>query len=193
MIFHPFDGFWDIKHEKRGSLRASIIILFMMIAVFALEEQFTGYYFSNAKTKSLLIQLTSVLLPFFIWCLANWCITTLLDGKGTFLDIVTVSGYAFTPMVLLHLPMILISNIVTADNAAFYSILSFIAMAWSLFLIFAAIMTIHQFTASKALATCFIAVAGMGIIVFLVMVFLSIIQQVADLFYTIWREIILRF
>lgn len=193
VIFHPFDGFWDIKHEKRGSLRAALLIVFSMILVFSLEEQLTGYYFSRSNTKSLLIQFTSVLLPFFIWCLANWCITTLLDGKGTFLDIVTVSGYALTPMILIHIPMIVVSNIVTADSAAFYSILSFVAAAWSLFLMFAAIMTIHQFTASKALAACLIAVVGMAIIVFLVLVFLSIIQQVSDLFYTIWREFVLRF
>ena len=193
VIFHPFDGFWDIKHEKRGSLRASLILVFLMIFVFCAEQQFTGYYFSSSQTKSLLIQFTSVLLPLFIWSLSNWCITTLLDGKGTFLDIVTATGYAMTPVILLHIPMLILSNILTADNAAFYSILSFVASAWALLLVFVAMMTIHQFTAAKTLAACFIAVLGMAIMVFLVIVFLTIIQQVYDMFYTIWREWMLRF
>lgn len=193
VIFHPFDGFWDMKHEKRGSLRASMALVFMLIIVFVVEDQFTGYYFSNSKPKSILIQITSVLLPLFIWCVSNWCITTLMDGKGSFNDILTASGYALTPMLLIHIPLIIISNVATADNAAFYSILSFVAIAWSVLLMFVAIMMVHQFTASKALATCFLAIVGMAVIVFLVITFLAIIQQVYDLFYTIWRELVLRF
>lgn len=30
IVFHPFDGFWDAKHEKRGSVKAALI--FMSIA-----------------------------------------------------------------------------------------------------------------------------------------------------------------
>lgn len=29
VIFHPFDGFWDIKHEQRGTATAATIILFL--------------------------------------------------------------------------------------------------------------------------------------------------------------------
>ena len=27
VIVHPFDGFWDLKHEKRGNLASALIIL----------------------------------------------------------------------------------------------------------------------------------------------------------------------
>lgn len=193
VIFHPFNGFWDLKHEKRGSLRASMTLVFMLIIVFITEDQFTGYYFSNSKPKSILIHITSVLFLLFLWCISNWCITTLLDGKGTFNDILTASGYALTPMLLIHIPLIILSNVVTAESATFYSILSFVAIAWSVILLFAAIMSVHQFTASKAFFTCILAIVGMAVIVFLVVTFLAIIQQVYDLFNSIWREFVLRF
>ena len=30
LIFHPFDGFWDLKHEKRGSAKAALVILALL-------------------------------------------------------------------------------------------------------------------------------------------------------------------
>ena len=25
VLFHPFDGFWDLKHEKKGTIRAAAV------------------------------------------------------------------------------------------------------------------------------------------------------------------------
>ena len=34
LVFHPFDGFWDLKHERRGSVRAASTILGVTIIAF---------------------------------------------------------------------------------------------------------------------------------------------------------------
>ena len=34
VIFHPFDGFYDLKHEKRGSVRASLVFIALTILSF---------------------------------------------------------------------------------------------------------------------------------------------------------------
>ena len=34
VMLHPFDGFWDLKHEKRGSVRAASTILAATIFAF---------------------------------------------------------------------------------------------------------------------------------------------------------------
>lgn len=46
VIFHPFDGFWDLSREKRGSLGAANIIVFLVLLVRLLSMQFTdcGWY-----------------------------------------------------------------------------------------------------------------------------------------------------
>lgn len=193
VIFHPFNGFWDLKHEKCGSLLASLVILLAVVVVMIIKSEFTGYYFLPDNRKNLLIEFTSVLLPFFLWCLSNWCITTLMDGEGSFFDIVTTSAYALTPMILINIPMIFLSVVATTDEAAFYSILNALALLWSGFLLFTGIMTIHQFSVLKTMMTCLIAIIGMGIMVFLILLFLTLMQQMIDLMYMLWREWILRF
>ena len=34
VIFHPFDGFWDLSREKRGSLGAANIIVFLVCLLY---------------------------------------------------------------------------------------------------------------------------------------------------------------
>jgi len=193
VIFHPFNGFWDLKHEKCGSLLAALVILFTVVLVMIIKSQFTGYYFLPDSRKNLLIEFTSVLLPFFLWCLSNWCITTLMDGEGSLVDIITTSAYALTPVILINIPMVLLSVFATADEAAFYSILNALAILWSGFLLFTGIMTVHQFSVRKTIVTCLIAIVGMAIMIFLILLFLTLMQQMVDLIYMLWREWILRF
>ncbi|MBO5898585.1 MAG: hypothetical protein J6R04_06205, partial [Clostridia bacterium] len=42
-ILHPFDGFWDLKHEKRGSLRAALVFLALTVLAFFYQSIGTGY------------------------------------------------------------------------------------------------------------------------------------------------------
>ena len=95
-IFHPFNGFWDLKHEKKGSFLKANIILIMLIITFTLRSQFTGFVLNMSEPTdfNLFYQITSLVLPFLIWCIANWCITTLVDGEGNFRDIYITTAYA---------------------------------------------------------------------------------------------------
>jgi hypothetical protein len=194
VIFHPFDGFWDLKHEKRGNLKVALVVLFFVIFVFMLQSQFTGYIFSASllAKKNIIVQFTSVLLPFMLWCVSNWCITTLMDGEGRMVDIFTTSAYALVPMIIINLPLIVLSNIFSNDEATFYSILSVVAILWSAFLLFTGIMTIHQFSVLKTIATCFIAIVGMIIMIFLCILFLTITEQFFGLITEVYKEWLLR-
>ncbi|MGI6264086.1 MAG: hypothetical protein ACOYJY_01305, partial [Acutalibacteraceae bacterium] len=49
VIFHPFDGFWDIKHEKRGNLRAALIILGVLLVSAVVSTPLKAYLFSSSN------------------------------------------------------------------------------------------------------------------------------------------------
>ena len=83
IIFHPFDGFWDLKHEKRGSVRAASTIFGLTILAFFYNNIGRGYLF-NAKGEfqSIFMAILSVGVPVMLWAIANWCLTTLFEGEG---------------------------------------------------------------------------------------------------------------
>lgn len=191
VIFHPLDGFWDLKREKRGSVQAALLFVVLTIITLALEKLNTAFLFNQNRLSevNVLVDIITVSLVFFLWCAANWCTTSLMDGKGKMGDIVTAMGYALFPIVLLRLPMVLLSHVITLEEGAFYYIIGFIAYAWTALLVFTGTMMTHEYTLGKTVFTCLITVVGMGIILFIGLLFFNVISEIIVFISTVYKEI----
>jgi hypothetical protein len=191
LIFHPLNGYWELKREKKGDVYAASLILLMLVIIYILRRQITGFIFNYniISQMNLLVQVTSVVIPFLLWCVANWCITTLVDGEGSIKDIYIASAYAFIPIVLLNIPMLILSRVLTVKELSVYTLIDGIAYIWTGFLMLTGIMTIHQFSLKKTILTIFIAILTMAIMVFLFMLFFSVIAQMINVVLLIYKEI----
>ncbi|HZK34173.1 MAG TPA: YIP1 family protein [Bacillota bacterium] len=195
LIFHPFDGFWDLKHEKKGNLGSAFVIVALLSITFILRRQATGFLFNtvNLLELNIMVEIISVVLPFTLWCIANWSLTTLLDGEGSLRDIVITSAYALTPLVIINLPLILVSNVITLDEGAFYFFFIGLSTVWAAMLMIVGTSVTHQYSMAKTLVCTVCIIIGMGLIIFIGLLFFSLIQQVVSFIATIYKEISLRF
>lgn len=193
-MFHPFDGYWDIKHEKRGDLRTALLILAAFILCYAVRAQFSGYAVTGtiAENVNVPYQLMLILLPVTFWVIANWCFTALMDGKGTMKDIVIATGYALKPYVLLSVPLFLLSHVLTKEEAMIYTLLDGICLIWVLGLLFFGMMTIHDYSLGKSVLTVILTLLGMCIILFILLLLASLVQEVYNYFYGIYKELVFR-
>lgn len=194
-IVRPFDGFWDLTHEKRGSVGAANTIVILVLITRLLQLGFTSFVFDpvNWRTVNFPMEIMSFLVPFVVYCVANWCLTTLFEGKGTLKDIYMGTAYAMTPYVLIQLPLILLSNAVTEEEGAFYTYFGYFSIVWCGLLIVASVMMIHDFLLGKAFASLIFSAVGMLVIVFLLVLFFSLISDGFSYFYSLYKEIIYRF
>lgn len=194
VLFHPFDGFWDLVHEKKGTLAAATTFLVAFLVTRVIQLLFTNFQFINAPLQYINIfeQMFSLLMPFLILCLANWSMTTLFDGKGRFSDIYMAMCYALVPYTLIQLPLVFVSNIISFDEAAFYSVLMMFSTAWCVFLVFIGLMQVHDYTPGKTLIFLIVTVVGALIIIFLMLVFFSLLGDAASFFISLYREIAFR-
>ena len=194
VLFHPFDGFWDLTHEKRGSFAAATTFLVLFLLTDIAQLLFTNFQFTNAPLQYVNIfeQAASLLLPFLILCLANWSMTTLFDGKGRFIDIYIAMCYALVPYTLIQLPLVFVSNVIAFDEAAFYTVLMGASTAWCLFLVFVGLMQVHDYSPGKTLIFVVVTVVGALIIIFLLLVFFSLLGDAASYFISLYREIAFR-
>lgn len=106
ILAHPFDGFWDMKREKKGDIRVSLVILALVVVTDILSKQFTAFLFNPDKfaPMDVVFEVNKILLVFLLFCVSNWSVTTLMQGEGTFKDIVMMTGYACLPLVIIPLP-----------------------------------------------------------------------------------------
>lgn len=191
VIFHPADGFWDLKREKRGSLSAALTFVALTVLTLGIEKLNTAFLFNENRISevNVMVDVITVLLVFTLWCVANWCTTSLMDGKGRMKDIFTAIGYALFPIILIRLPLVLASFCITAEEGAFYYIFGFIAYAWTAILIFMGTMMTHEYSLGKTVFTCIITVLGMGIILFIGLLFFNVISEIIVFVSTIYKEV----
>ena len=194
VITHPFDGFWDLIHEKKGSIAAANTFLALFLLTYVLKLMCTNFQFISAPIQYINIyeRAASLLLPFLVLCVANWAMTTLFEGKGRFKDIYMGMCYALVPYIIIQLPMILVSNMLTYEEGSFYSVLLSISVIWCVFLVFVGLMEIHDYGPGKTFIFLIVTVVGAGVILFLMLVFFSLLSDAFAFFVSFYREIVFR-
>lgn len=194
LTVHPFKGFWDIKYEKEGSLITAIILMAATIIVQIASDLGTGYLFRGyvSANYNLVDTVTASLFLFFSWCIANWCLTCLSDGKGTFKDIVMFTAYSLTPYIIIQTIMIAVSNMFILREEVFYNMLSNLSYVWVAFLLISGMLTTHHFTLKRTLVVAIFTIVGMIVIALLIVMVFAMFQQVVSFASIVFEEFMLR-
>jgi hypothetical protein len=191
---HPLDGFWDLTHEKRGSIAAANIIAATAVIVEVLRLTLTNFQFVtiNMEYFNSVIVALRILLPIGLWTVANWSLTTLMDGKGRMFEIYMGVCYALTPYVIINVIMIILSQFITFEEGAIYWVLAGFSALWTGLLILAAMMMIHDYSIIKTVLSSFLTIVGMGVMVFVFVIFFSLVSDAVAYFISLYKEILFR-
>lgn len=191
VILHPFDGFWDLKHEQRGSVRSAFIILLLTVVVYFYNSIGQGYIFNPrpSTTMNVFGAISAVVVPLLLWVVANWCLTTLFEGEGSMKDIFVAACYCLTPLILLILPSTILSNFLTLNEGGVITLLASLGYIWMGLLLFIAMMVTHDYSVGKNILTCIATIVGMAFIMFIGILFSSLIGKIISFVTNIVEEI----
>ena len=189
-MFHPFDGYWDIKHEKRGSLRASLVFIGLTILAFYYQNIGQGYI-SNPRGmySTFFAQITGVLLPLFLFVIGNWCLTTLFEGEGSLKDVFIACSYSLAPLPVFIVLTTIFSNVALKTEIDMLDMLVTFGFVWLGFLIFFGTMTTHDYTLGKNVLTIIGTLVAMIFIMFIALLFTTLLGKVVGLFSNIITEL----
>lgn len=193
-ITHPIDGFWDLTHEKRGTYAAANTILILTLAIRVMKLRYTSFIFLNVYWEELniFVYILSVLFPLALWVVGNWALTTLFDGKGRLGQVYMATCYGMAPYPLIHFPLMFFSNFVTVDEAEFYSMMGVIALVWCALLIISAMAQIHEYSVGKNILFTIATLFAMLVMIFILMLFFSMILQGISYFVSLVKELLFR-
>ena len=192
---HPFKGFWDIKYEGQGSVRAACFLLVLYILLSVVSGYMTGYLFNPYPSGEFqaLKQIFMILALFFCYCIANWGLTCLFDGEGSFKDIYRATGYALLPLIIGQVLLIPLSNFFVNSEAAFYTTINSFAIIWAAFLLLVSILMTHDYSLRKGLLMVVCIIFGMCMIAYVALLFFNLIQQMAGFVMTLFTEFSARY
>lgn len=193
ILTHPFDGFWDLKHEKRGSVKGATILLVITVLTFLYQSLGQGYLYNPFNNgTSIVLSISSVILPVALWVISNWCLTTLFEGEGSLKDVYITTCYSLLPLPLLIIPATIATNFTVIDEMSIVTLINTFAFFWTAMLLFFGTMVIHDYGIFKNVITIVGTIVGMAFIMFIGILFTSLVQKIFSFGYSIYVELSLR-
>ena len=194
-VFHPVEGFEDMRWKKSGSLKISFLIILLFFIGTVVHDRLYAFHFWNSYDRifNIVPYIVKSIIVFAAWVVGNWSVCTLLDGEGTLRRICIFSSYALIPYVASLYITTLMSHFLILDESVFISCVQYAGIIWSGVLVFSAVKTAHQYSFFKTLAAIVLTVAAMLIMMFLLVLVMSLFQKVGLFIYSIYTELQYRF
>ncbi len=191
-LAHPMRDMMAFVNNTKG---AALIAPFVA-ALWFFEKVFTyqmrGFIFNTndpAKMDIRLLFIGSVGL-FVLFILSNWLICTMFSLSGKLTQIATVTSLAILPYIIANIFNSILSNFLTDEEGMFLTIISVLAIAWGVIIMFVGLSKIHEANIFLTFILVLATLLGIFVIVFLVLVFFSLWQQFIDFCTAVIKEII---
>ena len=176
---HPKDGFLELRANKKGSPA----VVMSTVALWLLAELFyrtaTGFDMNqfSADDMSLLRTAVVTVAMFVMVCLSNWCICTLMDGKGKLIDICVVGANALVPYIIARFLTTMLSWVFAGDEQVFLTYIVVVAEIWGVLIAFSGLQEMHEYTFIKTIAAIFLTIVCLIIMFFIVLLLLNLFEQ----------------
>ena len=193
-IFHPFDAFYEIKWRGKGNMLLATLLLVLYSIVQVISYQYTGFIMNEKplfEMNSIAI-ITIAVAPLFLFMISNWSVSTLYNGKAKIKDLYVLVAYSLFPMIVVNVITMLLSNIVIMEEASLVFAFGTMGTLWFLFLMFTGLATMHEFTMQENIMTLLATAVAAIIIIFLCVLYFSLIEQVINFVTTISQEFMRR-
>ncbi len=190
VIFHPFDGFWDIKHEQRGTVRGGLTILGINILAFYYQTIGRSYLANpNGNYSAFWTQIAAVALPVVLWSVSNWCLTTLFDGEAKFKHVFVTACYSLTPLPIFVVAGTVITNLSNTTGDSIVTLVTTIGYIWVAYLLFFGTLTVQDYSLGKNVITTIGTILGMAVIMFVVILFADLVGDMVGFVSNLATEI----
>jgi DNA-binding beta-propeller fold protein YncE/uncharacterized membrane protein (GlpM family) len=190
---HPIDSFYYLKRKNYASFVSATILYVVLIAEYIYSRFYTGFIYNTVGTEATLLgELLLLLVPLSLFIIVNYLVSTINDGEGRFKDIYIGTIYSLAPFLVFSIPITLLSNVLTYNEAFVYVFSIRIIYAWCLIILFIMIKEIHNYTFSDTVRNIIVTLFGMVIMLLVVFIVFVLIDQVYDFVYSIIKEAVLR-
>lgn len=190
----PIDSFYYVKRVRKVSLLSATILYLVLFVEYVLMKYFTGFIFRGSNTDQInfAFELVTVFLPILLFIVSNYLVSTISDGEGRFRDIYIGTIYSLAPFLMFIIPVTVLSNALTMNEAFLYTLSMQVMIGWSLIILFIMVKEIHAFEFFETVRNILITIFCMIIIVLVSFIIYVLMDQVVDFVTAIIQEVMLR-
>lgn len=145
------------------------------------------------EDANLFVEMLRIVLPWSLWTAANYGVSALFEGEGTFRGVARTTAYCLVPYIVFAVPVALLSHGMTANERGLYETLWSLVYYWVLILLVLQLRTVHNYSIRRTVSVGLVSVFGVvvlgGGIVTLGILSGELIGFVGDVLYDIVRTV----
>ncbi len=194
-IKQPVDSFYYIKQNLRGSLLFAFLIYGWIIVVRVVSLYVTGFVFSPYSTSWQIQPETEIIytvVAILLWNVANYLVSTISDGEGRLRHVVIGSAYSLFPFVLFALPITLLSNVLTLNEAFIYTFSTQLMWFWCMVMLVIMVREIHNYTFSETTRSILATLFTMAMFLLTAYILYVLFSQLYEFLLAVVQEVGLR-
>lgn len=194
VLVHPFDFYQEIQRPGKIKWIQGAMLVVLTFVARMISIVITGYAYQTREPHEISIfhEFIWIVVPWFTWCVANWAVSTILDGEGKFKEIFVGSAFALVPYMLFIIPVTLLTLVLSLDESSIYTFFSRLLLIWVGWLFLLKVKIIHDFSAKKVVFITVISLIGIGIIWFVGILLFGIANQFVTFVIDLIKEMRLR-
>ncbi len=159
-------------------MKNAVLFVALTAATLLYNSVGSSYLYGGGTAKGNVFGVVIAFIVIFaLWCIANWCLTTLFDGEGTLKDIFVATSYALMPIPLLYIPATIATNFCSLSEAEMINLVLGLALVWTGMLIFFGSMSTHGYSMGRNIAITLFTLVGMIFILFVAVLFWNLVTR----------------
>jgi len=188
---NPADAYYGIKNERKVSILSSTILYFIFLIIYVINKYFSGFLFKRVSEGryELATDIAVVFGVFLLSIICNHLISSIRDGEGKLKDIYCSMAYASMPYIVLKPVVIILSHVLTYNEAFLITLINFIIYASMAVLIVVMIREIQNYTFKETFINIGLTLFTMLIFIITAVIIAALINQVVDFVISIIKEV----
>ncbi len=171
-----------------------VILLIALVAVRILGLYLTSYHFAGEYVQETTMsrEVLQTFVPIVAWCIASYAVSTVMYGRGRAKDVFVATGYCLAPYLLFSLPLALLTQVFSLDEAWIYNLLQASMWGWVVLLVFLQMIYLHDFSPGQAVGVTFMSLFAIAASFGLIGLVYALTWQNANLVKSIALEVSMR-
>ena len=166
-VFRPSDSLETVRYNKnRLNMVAPILILVAAVVVRISYVYVVHFPLQrvNPQFVNPLMEIVQVLLIPLTWVVAAFAITSIADGETKPSEIFFTAAMAMLPFILVNLPLMFLSHILSGSEQGMFNILITASYVWCFLLFFVSLRNLNDFSFFKTVVITIIIILTMVLI-----------------------------
>ena len=193
-VRHPIGGYEELRFKDGGSMLWGLFLILVVGFSMIFRIRFTGFRFNTYdQDTNLLVVFAGAVVLILLFTVANWALCVLFESEAHYREIFICTAYSFVPFIMSIFISTFVSHFLCLDEGMILTLINAIGILWTIVLFFFGMKEMHQYTATKTVWSLLLTLVGVVLLLFLLFMVTSLVQQIVSFVKTLYTEISYRF